>query len=313
MDKVSVIIPVYKVEEYLDECIESVVRQTYKNLEIILVDDGSPRACPSLCDEWAQKDPRIIVIHKENGGISSARNAGVDICTGKYIIFEDSDDYFYENAIELLVSAIKRAQADMVIGNFDSLLGDKIYKGKRSKFLKDEVIDRKQYLERLYTFVSLYCQVNCKLYSRKLFDELRYPVGLTAEDAYVALLIANQCKKIVTLKESLGIYRQREGSITASVYDKRIKDEIEWIEMHISYYQSSGEQDLEAKAMHQYCYMIIEYWEAFGKEQKKEQGRIFKKRCKCLLRSSYVGAKAKIKYLIGYINIYLCVKLFRHM
>ena len=90
---VSVIVPVYKVEKYLDKCIESIVGQTYENLEIILVDDGSPDNCPTMCDEWAQKDSRIKVIHKENGGLSSARNAGLDACTGDYIGFVDSDDW----------------------------------------------------------------------------------------------------------------------------------------------------------------------------------------------------------------------------
>lgn len=90
---ISVIVPVYKVEKYLDECVESIVNQTYRNLEIILVDDGSPDNCPQMCDDWAKRDARIRVIHKENGGLSSARNAGLDVCTGEYISFIDSDDW----------------------------------------------------------------------------------------------------------------------------------------------------------------------------------------------------------------------------
>ena len=99
---ISIIVPVYKVEKYLDKCVESIVEQTYKNLEIILVDDGSPDNCSAMCDEWAQKDSRIKVIHKENGGLSSARNAGLDACTGEYIYFLDSDDYIADNCIETL-------------------------------------------------------------------------------------------------------------------------------------------------------------------------------------------------------------------
>ena len=91
--KISIIIPVYKVEKYLDKCVESVVNQTYKNLEIILVDDGSPDNCPKMCDEWAEKDKRIKVIHKENGGLSDARNFGIEKATGDYLMFLDSDDY----------------------------------------------------------------------------------------------------------------------------------------------------------------------------------------------------------------------------
>ena len=101
--KISVIVPVYKVEKYLDKCVESIVNQTYKNLEIILVDDGSPDNCPAMCDEWAEKDERIRVIHKENGGLADARNAGMDIATGDYIGFVDSDDWIEPNMYEVLL------------------------------------------------------------------------------------------------------------------------------------------------------------------------------------------------------------------
>lgn len=112
---ISIIVPVYKVEKYLDKCVESIVEQTYKNLEIILVDDGSPDNCPAMCDEWAKKDSRIKVIHKKNGGLSSARNAGLDGCTGDYIYFLDSDDYIADNCIEMLFNAIVSDGSDMCI------------------------------------------------------------------------------------------------------------------------------------------------------------------------------------------------------
>lgn len=105
-EKISVIIPVYKVEKYLDRCIESIVNQTYKNLEIILVDDGSPDNCPSICDEWAKKDSRILVIHKDNGGVSSARNAGLDVATGVYIGFVDSDDWIDNDMYQFLMDCL---------------------------------------------------------------------------------------------------------------------------------------------------------------------------------------------------------------
>ena len=97
---ISIVIPVYKVELYLEKCIESIINQTYKNLEIIIVDDGSPDNCPQICDEYSKKDKRIKVIHKENGGLSDARNAGIDIATGKYIAFVDSDDYVSDDYVE---------------------------------------------------------------------------------------------------------------------------------------------------------------------------------------------------------------------
>lgn len=116
--KVSVIIPVYKVEKYLDKCVESVVNQSYKNLEIILVDDGSPDNCPQMCDEWAKKDNRIKVIHKENGGVSSARNKGLEIAKGEYIQFVDSDDYLETTYTEKLVSGFEQAECDLSCGGY---------------------------------------------------------------------------------------------------------------------------------------------------------------------------------------------------
>ncbi len=112
-EKLSVIVPIYKVEEYLDECIKSIVKQTYKNLEIILVDDGSPDHCPELCDIWAEKDSRIKVIHKENGGVSSARNAGLDAAIGDFIAFVDSDDYLDSDMYEIMLTQIREHNADM--------------------------------------------------------------------------------------------------------------------------------------------------------------------------------------------------------
>ena len=111
--KISIIVPVYKVEKYLDKCVKSIVEQTYKNLEIILVDDGSPDNCPAMCDEWAQKDSRIIVIHKENGGVSSARNAGLAVCTGDYVGFVDSDDWIEPDMYEYLLDISMNGNADV--------------------------------------------------------------------------------------------------------------------------------------------------------------------------------------------------------
>ena len=111
--KISVIVPVYKVEKYLDRCVESIVNQTYKNLEIILVDDGSPDNCPVMCDEWAEKDERIRVIHKENGGLADARNAGMNIATGDYIGFVDSDDWIEPNMYEVLLKNALKYDADI--------------------------------------------------------------------------------------------------------------------------------------------------------------------------------------------------------
>lgn len=112
--KVSVVIPIYNVQDYLNDCIKSIVNQTYQNLEIILVDDGSPDSCPMICDEWKNKDSRIIVIHKKNGGLSDARNAGLNKASGEYVFYVDSDDYLEDDTIEWMVSCAIRYNAEIV-------------------------------------------------------------------------------------------------------------------------------------------------------------------------------------------------------
>ena len=122
---ISVIVPIYNVEEYLNRCVESIVNQTYQKLEIILVDDGSPDNCPRMCDDWAKKDSRIKVIHKENGGLSDARNAGMKITTGEYISFIDSDDYIETCMIEILYEAIKKYDCDIASCRVRIVMDDK--------------------------------------------------------------------------------------------------------------------------------------------------------------------------------------------
>lgn len=118
----SVIVPVYKVESYLDRCVESIVGQSYRNLEIILVDDGSPDGCPEKCDDWAKRDNRIKVIHKQNAGLGFARNSGLDIATGEYVAFVDSDDYIENDMYRTLIDAACRHNADMVSCGFNKQL-----------------------------------------------------------------------------------------------------------------------------------------------------------------------------------------------
>ena len=141
-DLISVVIPVYKVEKFIRNCVDSVIAQTYKDLEIILVDDVSPDGCPAICDEYAAADKRIKTVHKENGGLSSARNAGLDVATGEYVFFVDSDDYISENAIERLYEALIKEKADIAICDWVAVdeNGNKVV--KKISPLKNECLNR---------------------------------------------------------------------------------------------------------------------------------------------------------------------------
>ena len=146
-DLISVVVPVYKVEKYLDECVQSIVNQTHRNLEIILVDDGSPDRCPQLCDEWAEKDSRIRVIHQKNGGLSAARNAGLDVAKGDYIGFVDSDDYIapdmYEQLLIPLLKENKKTSCCLISRVFDN--GTVVAESRDSEY--DEVMNVQKAVE----------------------------------------------------------------------------------------------------------------------------------------------------------------------
>lgn len=216
---VSVIVPVYKVESYLSRCVDSIINQSYRNLEIILVDDGSPDKCPEICNEFAEKDSRIRVIHKENGGLSSARNAGLDICRGEYIAFVDSDDYIAENYIEKLHTAVKDENADIAVCDF-CCTGElnEVFKSYNSYDTESFVSDGKEVLRRYYCNYKGFGYVVAynKLYSRRIMNEVRFPYGKIHEDEYVFADIMLNCGKIACVSDKLYFYFQRGDSIMSS-------------------------------------------------------------------------------------------------
>lgn len=220
---ISVIIPVYKVEEYLDECVASVVSQTYKNLEIILVDDGSPDNCPQMCDEWAKKDHRIQVIHKENGGLSDARNAGIDVCTGAYIAFVDSDDFIAPDMLEKLYTALTKEDADIAACGILTCEGEK----QTPWGCEDLVGTPEQIYALLYDDTRYPVSALNKLYRRSCWETLRFPVGKTCEDAFTTYHLIHNARRIVMIPQALYCYRIRPGSIMTSSFSLKKMDEEE--------------------------------------------------------------------------------------
>ena len=168
---ISVIIPIYNVEKYLDRCIESVVVQTYKNLEIILVDDGSPDNCPTMCDEWAKKDSRIKVIHKENGGQASARNKALDICTGDYISFIDSDDSILPNMYENMLTVMLENNGDISVCGYMADNGLRVAK----TYITDKVkaFNTQEAIEEYFLKESIAPTVTNKLFAAAIFENIR--------------------------------------------------------------------------------------------------------------------------------------------
>ena len=212
--KISVIVPVYKVEKYLDRCVESIVNQTYKNLEIILVDDGSPDDCPVMCDAWAKKDERIQVIHKENGGLSSARNAALDISTGEYVCFVDSDDWIDSDMIEVLVRCVSEKKADVAMCGFYM-----DYSGERESdhvSLGSRVIEGEG-IFKAFILDEIRPEMCGKLYAMNLFLDMRFDTKTKyAEDLQMNYHIMKKVKSFVSLDTCKYHYIQsNDGSITA--------------------------------------------------------------------------------------------------
>lgn len=215
---VSIIVPVYKVEQYLNRCVESLVGQTYRALEIILVDDGSPDGSGSLCDEWAEKDSRIRVLHKANGGLSSARNAGIEVCTGQYIAFVDSDDWMEQDAIAYLYGLLQTHQADFVMGENLRTYGEA---APKQKDFRERVCTREEFL-RLFFKIGTQVDVMYawgKLYRRELFREVRYPVGLTDEDVPTTFSIIMESDRIVYSTKVVYDYYYNPQSITGTTFN----------------------------------------------------------------------------------------------
>lgn len=230
MPKVSIIVPVYNVEKYLDRCMQTLLSQTLEDIEIVLVDDGSPDNCPKLCDEYAKKDPRVKVVHKENGGLGSARNSGLDVATGEYVAFVDSDDYNSVEAYEVLYNKAKETDADIVYAGFTMQNSD----GTKSKcfvldhtwvgkditaFLQSMIFDTKPDIDTIWMSVwnGLYKRDLIERNKIRFFSEREY----LSEDILFHTMLVPLCKKIVCIPQTFYHYCYNGTSLTHSSFNVR--------------------------------------------------------------------------------------------
>ncbi len=225
MPQISVIVPVYAAEQYLDRCIQSVLEQTFSDFELILVDDGSPDNCPQMCDEWAKKDSRIIVIHKQNGGLSDARNAGIDWSfansNSQWITFIDSDDWINNRFLELLYNNAQVTNSNISMCSFCYPRAN------------DDVPVIEFQKCTVHSPEALYCKDHlasvtacCKLYKKELFEHIRYPVGKLHEDMYVTYKLFFACDKVAYVNMPMYCYFQSANSITRSEWTPKRLDAI---------------------------------------------------------------------------------------
>ncbi len=218
---ISVIVPVYKVEQFLPRCVDSLLHQTYTNLEIILVDDGSPDRCGEICEKYAREDSRIRVIHKSNGGLSSARNAGIDIAIGEFITFVDSDDWVDTDCYEkLLALAHKYRVAFVCAGRYDVDGAT----GLETIGLcpeVEEVISGEEMVSRIFHWHNLDSAAWDKLYARSLFDDIRYPENVIVEDLPVTYRLALRAGQCALGSFPFYHYYHRPGSITTTAFSEK--------------------------------------------------------------------------------------------
>ena len=270
-DLISVIVPVYNTERYLRKCLDSLCRQTNRNLEIILVDDGSTDDSGSIADEYARADHRIRVIHQENGGLSAARNAGISVANGTYIGFVDSDDYISERMYETLYQAIVREKAAIAICSYDWVdeEGNLI---PHEKYIRNGVLTSVEAQEKLNQIEGnyYYTTVWNRLYKREVFDLVTFPVGRWKEDEFVAHELFYRAERIATVSASLYFYVQRKGSIMRSKGDLRNFDGVLALYQRCCFYRDHGlEQVLPAaaKRLELVFYNVNRGLEAAGKEE----------------------------------------------
>lgn len=263
--RISIVIPIYKVESYLHQCIDSVLNQTYRNIEVILVDDGSPDKSPAICDEYAQKDNRVVVIHKENGGLSDARNEGLKKATGDYMIFLDSDDYYkYDDFLEKIVEATDEGKKDAVF--FQRTV---FYEGSDRPNdnyppfnLEWNRLDASSLLLELAKNDLMDASACMKATKRTILqnNELYFKKGIYSEDIEWFSRYIMFINSIALVDKPDYYYRKREGSITSRLTEKNVRDLFYTIQHHSDKIRSIGVNDKRAMAIlsyHSYQFYII--------------------------------------------------------
>lgn len=256
---ISVIIPVYNVEPYLKRCVDSVLAQTYANLEIILVDDGSPDNCGQICDEYSLADTRIKVVHQENCGLSAARNTGLRHAAGDYIGFVDSDDIIDKEMYAVLYAAMEENEANIAVCQYLCFDREEDIKpgsaGKTSCSTNIEV---------LHNYFTPRCGqaavcVN-KLYRRHLFDDIEFPPGLIHEDEFVTHRLIYRAQRIANIEREMYYYRQTPGSIMQALFSEKRLDALQAFKERIEFYKSNGLAELADLTECSYASLLMEFY-----------------------------------------------------
>ena len=291
MKNISVIVPVYNAEAYLGRCLDSILVQTYQDFELILVDDGSPDRCGAICDEYAQKDGRVRVIHKANGGVGAARNTGLDAATGEYIIFVDSDDYIHPEMLQILWDGIQTTGTQLCACGYFMTTGDAIPDNP------ERTAPRLWKPEAFWQCNELLSVVPWgKLYHRSCFEGVRYPPVFFADDEYVTYRILFSVDAIAAVETVLYAYFQNDAGITGSSWHPRRLGVFSALEQQVDFFETKGYRKLAADRVHAYEWNVsYQLEQALQYPDRKEKIRSVKecrKRLRFILR--------RYKHLVNY-------------
>lgn len=311
-DLITVVIPVFRVEAYLHRCVDSVLAQTYRNMEVILVDDGSDDGCPVICDAYARQDSRVKVIHQENTGLSGARNTGIEQAKGRYLSFVDSDDYLSPEFLERLYWACVETNSDMSVCRWEYVKGEPVPEKGSGKI---QTFTGRQMLENLYIPDGAYFVVAWnKLYKRELFENIRYPLGRIHEDEATTYRIYYQVRQAAYLDVSLYGYFVTPSSITRRVNPKRV-DWVKAVSERIDFLEEKGYTELMVTALQAFADGSIDIY--FGlkdglPDSEKEQRWI-----RDLIRQGLVRVKTygrfPLRTEIGYRMFLMCPGIYRRL
>ena len=313
---VSVVVPVYKVEKYLANCIESVLKQTFSDFELILVDDGSPDECGKICEDFAKKDSRIKVIHQRNEGLSAARNRGIEIAEGEYLTFIDSDDFVLPYYLENLVNLIKKNDADMCVCDFIRCSSKEFLKDVLVKIPGDKAeIFKENRMEAFFISKKISTTAWGKLYKRFLFSSIRYPVGKYNEDVFVTYKTVYLSSKIVYCNYQGYVYRKNEDSIINESFSLKKMDSVEGCCERAAFIEKEYPK-LKAYAHRAIIYSCNQVLFSMGKsnvynsEILDRLQKLYRMYLGCyLLKKSTLGGK--LFALVSFVNVRLSYKLIK--
>lgn len=274
MPQISVIVPVYKVEKYINRCVDSILAQTYTDFELILVDDGSPDNCGAICDEYAAKDSRIHVIHQKNGGLSAARNAGIDWAfansESEWLSFIDSDDWVHPKFLELLISSASKENVDMAVCGFMRTNGERVF------------VDENNIEVRRIDVGDLYCECYVeatvawnKLYRKKSFRDIRYPVGRIHEDEFTTYKLLFETCDVAMINQPLYAYFHNENGIMSQKWNLSRLDVFDAYSQRLKWLKKRKVTgDVYTITVERYFNYIREFLDVIDKDYPQYQGRV---------------------------------------